>query len=65
MEFLKSQICENAGMYAQKYDKEFSPYLNEFAKTIWDLLVETGPEMKYDLVSTSLMWKQILNLFIL
>lgn len=47
---LKSQICDNAALYAQKYDEEFQPYLPRFVTAIWNLLVSTGQEVKYDLV---------------
>lgn len=50
MELLKSQICDNAALYAQKYDEEFQPYLPRFVTAIWNLLVSTGQEVKYDLV---------------
>lgn len=50
LELLKSQICDNAALYAQKYDEEFQPYLPSFVTAIWNLLVTTGREVKYDLV---------------
>lgn len=50
LELLKSQICDNAALYAQKYDEEFQPYLPRFVTAIWNLLVSTGQEVKYDLV---------------
>lgn len=53
LELLKSQICDNAALYAQKYDEEFQPYLPRFVTAIWNLLVTTGQEVKYDLVSYS------------
>lgn len=52
LELLKSQICDNAALYAQKYDEEFQPYLPRFVTAIWNLLVSTGQEVKYDLVSS-------------
>lgn len=54
LELLKSQICDNAALYAQKYDEEFQPYLPRFVTAIWNLLVTTGQEVKYDLVSLGL-----------
>lgn len=53
LEQVKSQICDNVALYAQKYDEEFSPHLPGFVKAIWSLLVSTGQQVKYDLVSTS------------
>ncbi|KAG7283270.1 LOW QUALITY PROTEIN: hypothetical protein CRUP_005012 [Coryphaenoides rupestris] len=50
LEMLKSQICDNAALYAQKYDEEFQPYLPRFVTAIWNLLVSTGQEVKYDLL---------------
>lgn len=50
LEQLKSQICDNVALYAQKYDEEFSPYLSQFVTDIWNLLVSTGLQPKYDLV---------------
>ena len=52
LEQVKSQVCDNVALYAQKYDEEFSSYLPNFVKAIWELLVTTGQEVKYDLVST-------------
>lgn len=56
LELLKSQICDNAALYAQKYDEEFQPYLPRFVTAIWNLLVTTGQEVKYDLVSCDFWW---------
>ncbi|GFO03315.1 exportin-2-like [Plakobranchus ocellatus] len=50
LEQVKSQICDNVGLYAQKYDEEFSTHLPNFVKAIWELLVTTGPSVKYDLL---------------
>uniref|UniRef100_A0A1L8DKS7 Exportin-2 n=1 Tax=Nyssomyia neivai TaxID=330878 RepID=A0A1L8DKS7_9DIPT len=55
MEQLRSQICENLCLYAQKYDEEFSPYMSQFVTAVWELLVNTGIQTKYDtLVSHAL-----------
>lgn len=50
MEQLKSQVCDNIALYAQKYDEEFQPYLPQFVTDVWSLLVSTGLQPKYDLV---------------
>ncbi|XP_006818964.1 exportin-2-like, partial [Saccoglossus kowalevskii] len=47
---LKSQICDNIALYAQKYDEEFQPYLPNFVTAVWNLLTSTGQEVKYDLL---------------
>lgn len=50
LEQLKSQICENISLYAQKYDEEFQNYLSGFVTAVWHLLTSTGQGMKYDLL---------------
>ena len=50
LEQVKSQICDNIAMYAQKYDEEFAPHLPSFVTAVWNLLTTTGAEVKYDLV---------------
>lgn len=51
IEQLRSQICENLVMYAQKYDEEFAPHLPRFVDDIWNLLMALGAQTKYDIVS--------------
>ena len=46
MEQLKSAICDNITMYSMKYDEEFQPYLQPFVGVVWNLLVNTGHQMK-------------------
>lgn len=52
MEQIKSQVCDNVTLYAQKYDEEFQSYLPNFVTDVWNLLVSTGQQAKYDLVTT-------------
>ncbi|XP_075231087.1 chromosome segregation 1 [Lycorma delicatula] len=55
MEQLRSQVCDNVALYALKYDEEFQPYLPNFVTDIWNLLITTGKQQKYDsLVSNAL-----------
>uniref|UniRef100_A0A0C9R0E6 Exportin-2 n=1 Tax=Fopius arisanus TaxID=64838 RepID=A0A0C9R0E6_9HYME len=55
IEQLKSQVCDNIVLYAQKYDEEFQNYVPKFLEAIWGLLNCTGQQPKYDaLVSNSL-----------
>ncbi|XP_053981476.1 exportin-2 isoform X2 [Hylaeus anthracinus] len=55
IEQLKSQVCDNIGLYAQKYDQEFQSYLPLFVTAVWNLLTSTGQQPKYDsLVSNAL-----------
>lgn len=50
LEQLRSQICENLGLYAQKYDEEFGSYMQQFVTDVWELLVKTSIHTKYDTV---------------
>lgn len=55
LEELRSQICHNLTMYAQKYNEEFASYMPQFVTDVWELLVRTGIQTKYDsLVSNAL-----------
>ncbi len=55
LELVKSQVCEICGMFAQKYDEDFSEYLPRFVQSIWNLLITTDNKPKHDLlVSTAL-----------
>lgn len=51
MEQLKSQVCDNIVLYAQKYNEEFQNYVPQFLDAIWKLLNVTGQEPKFDAVS--------------
>ena len=50
-EQLKTQMCNNIAIYAQKYDEAFAPHLPKFVTAVWNLLIVVGPHVKYDLVS--------------
>ncbi|EDO41297.1 predicted protein [Nematostella vectensis] len=50
LELVKSQICDNVGLYAQKYDEEFETYLPKFVDAIWHLLLSTSNNIKHDLL---------------
>ncbi|XP_039293224.1 LOW QUALITY PROTEIN: exportin-2 [Nilaparvata lugens] len=55
IEQLRSQVCSNVSMYALKYDEEFQSFLPDFVTDIWNLLISTGKQHKYDsLVSNAL-----------
>ncbi|XP_043276599.1 exportin-2 [Venturia canescens] len=55
IEQLKSQVCDNIVLYAQKYDEEFQKYVPQFLEAIWALLNGTGQQAKFDaLVSNAL-----------
>jgi len=50
LEELRSQICDNIGLYAHKYEDEFQPYMQQFVTAVWNLLLSTGTSTKYDLL---------------
>ncbi|XP_050295241.1 exportin-2 [Anthonomus grandis grandis] len=50
VERLKTQICDNIALYAQKYDEEFRQYLPQFVTDVWNLLIGISLEPKYDLL---------------
>ena len=55
LEFVKSGIFEVLGLYVQKYEDVFGPFVEQFVGSSWNLLTTIGPEVKYDiLISKSL-----------
>lgn len=53
LENLRSQICDNISLYAQKYDEEFAPFMQQFVTAVWELLVNTGQQSKFDALVTN------------
>jgi exportin-2 (importin alpha re-exporter) len=51
LEQLKAQVSNSITLYAEKYDEEFQPYLPLFVTSVWNLLVSTNQDTKYDMVS--------------
>ncbi|XP_038218626.1 exportin-2 [Zerene cesonia] len=55
MEQLRTEVCECAALYALKYEEEFGPHAPGFVTAVWNVLLSTGPQTKYDaLVSNAL-----------
>lgn len=50
LEQVKSQICDNISLFAQNYGENFGDYLSKFVSAVWDLLVTTSLDPKYDLL---------------
>jgi len=50
IEQVKSQVCDNISLYAQNYAEDFGDYLQRFVSAVWNLLITTGLEQKYDLL---------------
>ena len=42
-----------SGLYAHKYEEEFSPYMNQFVTSVWNLLLTVGPQVKFDLLASN------------
>ena len=53
LEELKSQICDIIGLYAFKYEEEFSPYMKQFVMAVWNLLLNVGAQTKFDLLASN------------
>ena len=53
VEQVKSQVCDNITLYATKYASDFTNYLAEFVKDIWEMLtgMKNTQDPKYDTVS--------------
>ena len=62
---VKTIILEILNIYMEKYGEEFGPFVDEFAKNIWDMLTQTGLELKYDAVSSIKKQRIFLIFFIL
>jgi exportin-2 (importin alpha re-exporter) len=50
LEQVKSQICDNVSLFAQNYGEDFADYLPRFVTAVWNLLVTTSLDAKYDLL---------------
>lgn len=53
VEKLQAAILENLNLYATKYEDVFEPFLPNFTQLVWKLLMEVGPQAKYDILATS------------
>lgn len=52
---MKSKILKCLTLYAQKYDEDFEPYVENFCKTVWELLSAASGRQEYDkFISASL-----------
>ena len=53
IERLQAAVLENINLYVGKYEEEFMPYLEGYTQTVWKMLMEVGPQQKYDLLAVS------------
>jgi hypothetical protein len=51
IEQVKSEICDNISLFAQNYGEDFADYLPKFVMSVWELLITTSLDTKYDLVT--------------
>ncbi|KAL8750958.1 MAG: hypothetical protein Q9184_006232 [Pyrenodesmia sp. 2 TL-2023] len=62
LEIVKSGIFEVLGLYAQKYEDAFGPYIEQFIGSSWSLLTTTGLDTKNDiLVSKALQFLTVVT----
>ena len=60
---VKSKVLKCLTLFAQKYDEDFEPYVENFCKTVWDLLSKTSGKSEYDrFVSASLDFFRVVTL---
>ncbi|CAI4228426.1 unnamed protein product [Auanema sp. JU1783] len=45
---MKAEICEIFTLYAQRYEEEINPFMPSIIQSVWQLVVQTGPEVRYD-----------------
>jgi len=45
---VQAAIISNVGLYMEKYETEFTPYLSQFVTSIWHLLISMPNKPKYD-----------------
>lgn len=50
LEQTKSQICDNITLFAQNYSEDFADYLPKFVSAVWNLLITTGLDTKFDIL---------------
>ncbi|VEL21985.1 unnamed protein product [Protopolystoma xenopodis] len=50
VEHVKSQVCDNIGLYASKYEEEFTPFLSGFVTDVWQMLLTTSQETRFDML---------------
>ncbi|CAM9100747.1 unnamed protein product, partial [Ectocarpus fasciculatus] len=53
VERLQSAIVDNLVLYVSKYEEQFAEFLQPFTQVIWQLLLEVGPQAKFDILATS------------
>ena len=53
VEKLQSAIVDNLVLYVSKYEEQFAEFLSPFTQVIWQLLLEIGPQAKFDILATN------------
>lgn len=50
---LQRQVCDNVTLYIQKHEEEIQPFLQQFVRDVWELLVAIPEGEKHELLVTS------------
>eukprot|EP01087_Luapelamoeba_hula_P019082 TRINITY_DN6277_c0_g1_i1.p1 TRINITY_DN6277_c0_g1~~TRINITY_DN6277_c0_g1_i1.p1 ORF type:complete len:1049 (+),score=219.24 TRINITY_DN6277_c0_g1_i1:42-3149(+) len=50
---VQARVCDNINLFIGKYEEEFEAYLRTFMQAVWQLVVKTNHEAKYDEVVSS------------
>ncbi|KIH58335.1 Importin-beta protein, partial [Ancylostoma duodenale] len=45
---LKMEVCEIFTLYAQRFEEEISPFMQNIIQAVWQLVVQTGSETRFD-----------------
>ncbi|WKY05120.1 hypothetical protein Q1695_005831 [Nippostrongylus brasiliensis] len=45
---LKMEVCEIFTLYAQRFEEEINPFMQNIIQSVWQLVVQTGNETRFD-----------------
>ncbi|KAK6057893.1 hypothetical protein COOONC_04549 [Cooperia oncophora] len=45
---LKMEVCEIFTLYAQRFEEEINPFMQNIIQAVWQLVVQTGNETRFD-----------------
>ncbi|KAJ1366068.1 hypothetical protein KIN20_026652 [Parelaphostrongylus tenuis] len=45
---LKMEVCEIFTLYAQRFEEEINPFMQNIIQAVWQLVVQTGSETRFD-----------------
>ncbi|KIH58336.1 Cse1 [Ancylostoma duodenale] len=47
-EYFEMEVCEIFTLYAQRFEEEISPFMQNIIQAVWQLVVQTGSETRFD-----------------